>query len=396
MHYLIVQETDWLKRGPHQQHHLFERLNQRGHSVTVLDFEIQYTPFPKAPLLAKRTVWQAVARVLPHTTIQVVRPATLRLPVIARLLSLPSFYLELRRQVRENRPDVLVNYALSTGLPALWVAREYHIPFLMHVIDALPQLIPNRVVLPIAQWFESHLLHQADSTVYINHELAQYGIAHGAYVDSAHTIRTGVDLQRFAPLERDVQLAERWGIATEDTVLLFTGWLYHFAGLDKIIRQLPELPAHVKVLIVGDGDAFEALQALTRELGLQGRVIFAGRQPYADMPAYLSLAQVCLMYSEVNDVMRHIVPIKTYEYLSAGKVVLASELPGVMQDIPAGNGVVYANDETLHATLITLLNKQTSQEHGLAGRAFVNAHCDWEKLTTEFEQLLTGGRVADE
>src|SRR3972149_5428730 len=39
MRILAVQETDWLRRGPHQQHHLLERLAGRGHPVPVLDYQ---------------------------------------------------------------------------------------------------------------------------------------------------------------------------------------------------------------------------------------------------------------------------------------------------------------------------------------------------------------------
>ena len=41
---LVVQETDWLQRGPHQQHHILERLSERGHQIVVVDFEILYNP----------------------------------------------------------------------------------------------------------------------------------------------------------------------------------------------------------------------------------------------------------------------------------------------------------------------------------------------------------------
>jgi len=39
MKILAIQETDWIKRGPHQQHHLLERMSDRGHDVRVIDFE---------------------------------------------------------------------------------------------------------------------------------------------------------------------------------------------------------------------------------------------------------------------------------------------------------------------------------------------------------------------
>jgi hypothetical protein len=40
MKILIVQESDWIGRGPHQQHQLADRLSLRGHQVRVIDYEI--------------------------------------------------------------------------------------------------------------------------------------------------------------------------------------------------------------------------------------------------------------------------------------------------------------------------------------------------------------------
>ena len=40
MKILIVQESDWVEKGPHQSHHLMERLSKKGHEVRVIDYEI--------------------------------------------------------------------------------------------------------------------------------------------------------------------------------------------------------------------------------------------------------------------------------------------------------------------------------------------------------------------
>ena len=42
MNILVVQESNWLARNPHQQHHLMERLAARGHSVRVIDYDIDW------------------------------------------------------------------------------------------------------------------------------------------------------------------------------------------------------------------------------------------------------------------------------------------------------------------------------------------------------------------
>ncbi|MDP2766959.1 MAG: hypothetical protein Q8O41_05860 [Candidatus Methanoperedens sp.] len=39
MKLLVLQETDWIKRGPHQQHHLMDRMALRGHEIHVIDYE---------------------------------------------------------------------------------------------------------------------------------------------------------------------------------------------------------------------------------------------------------------------------------------------------------------------------------------------------------------------
>jgi glycosyltransferase involved in cell wall biosynthesis len=386
---LVVQETDWLKRGPHQQHHLFERLAARGHAITALDFEILYTPWPRAPLFASRGQWQAVTRT-PHPSpgVTVIRPATLRLPLLARPLSLLTFYAELVNLCRASRPHVIVDYALSTGVPAIIAARQFGAPFLFHVIDALHTLAPYSILRPLALAFERGLLRAADCTLYINQELRQYGLGLGADPKRARMIRTGVDLDRFRPDLDTGALRARWGLAATDAVLLFIGWLYEHAGVDILMRQLIDLPPQVKLLVVGVGEAESRLRSLHAELKLGDRVIFTGRQPYELAPQFMALADVCTLYSTINTITRHIVPIKTYEYMASGRPVLASPLPGVMRDVPPGNGVLYAAGAELPAALRQLLDADSRRQLGLKARQFVEAHCSWEKLTDEFEQLI--------
>ncbi len=386
---VVVQETDWLKRGPHQQHHLFERLAARGHSIIALDFEIQYEPWPKAPLLAPRGEWAGVRRTpVDSPGVTVIRPATIRLPLLARPIALLTFYFELSRLCRAHRPDVIVSYALSTGLPALIAARHFGVPFLFHVIDALHTIVPFPILRPVALAFERGLLRAADRTLYINEGLRQYGIGLGAKAERASMIRTGVDLTRFRPDIETGGLRARWGLAADDVVILFIGWLYDHAGVDTLMRALSGLPPKVKLLVVGAGEAESRLKELRTELDLGERVIFTGPQPYDLAPQFMALADVCSLYSTVNSITRHIVPIKTYEYMAAGRPVLASTLPGVMLDVPPGNGILYTPENELPATLRQLLDPTYRHVPGVQARAFVEAHCDWDELTDDFERLL--------
>lgn len=388
MHITVVQETDWLKRGPHQQHHLFERLAARGHDVTVLDFEILYEPFPRAPLIAHRQIHSNVKRTLASSNgVTVIRPLTIRLPLIARPISLLTFYAELVRRI-SNPPDVVINYALSTGLPALIASRQRRIPFLFHVIDSLYTLVPFPVLQPVAKIFERNLLRASDRTLYINEELRQYGIAMGAKGSLARTIRTGVDLQRFGMGVETASLRSQLGFESDDVIFLFIGWLYDHVGVDTVMRTLSRLPANVKMLVVGAGEGEPQLKALHQELNLGERVVFAGSQPYDAMPQFMAMADVCLLYFDLKPITQHIVPIKIYEYMASGKPVLASPLPAVMRDVPPNNGVLYIPQIELLSELNRLLDPNYRNDLGAKSRKFVEENCDWEKLTDEFESLL--------
>jgi glycosyltransferase involved in cell wall biosynthesis len=393
MRFVVVQETDWLTRGPHQQHHLFERLAARGHAVTVLDFEIQWQGWPRSPLVARRQEWPSVSRVglQPPGGVRVIRPATLRLGPVCRPSSVITHAVELNDLIRREQPDVLVNYALSTGLAAEHLARRWQVPFVMHVIDALHTLVPSRLLQPLARAVEARLLRRADRSVFINDGLRDYALGLGAPADRAVTLRTGVDLDRIRPEADGRERRRAWGLAPDDVVLLFMGWLYPFAGLFELLAALPAAPERPKLLIVGDGEAEGALRHEIAKRGLQGRVVMTGRQPYEQMPEYLAAADICLLPSQVNEVTRHIVPVKIYEYLASGRPVIASRLPGVMRDLPEGEGVCYAAPGEHLQVAAGLMQPEARRALGAHGRAFVEAHCDWNQITSEFEALLIAG-----
>ena len=133
--------------------------------------------------------------------------------------------------MRSFRPDLIVNYAISTGVSALAIARSQRIPFVMHVIDALHTLAPHKWIWPLARSFEALLLRNADATIYINEELKDYGVTLGARRQAACTVRTGVDLERFHPSRDANEIRREWSIAP-DAVLLVRATLQPVGFLD--------------------------------------------------------------------------------------------------------------------------------------------------------------------
>jgi glycosyltransferase involved in cell wall biosynthesis len=385
MRIIVVQETDWLRRGPHQQHHLFERLSLRGHDITVLDYPILRPHWPREPLVAARMERANAARLYRGARIRLITPATLSPRLLARPSSVLSFRVELARLIRSARPDLIVSYALSTGLPALSLARRHRIPFVFHVIDALHAIVPSGLLRPIAHRVEQRLFRAADDVLVINEHLRDYALRMGAVPGRARVLRSGVDLARFKPVPPDPAVRAGLGLTLNDYVLFFMGWLYPFSGVRQVAESLRAAPPGVKLLVVGDGDELAALRRL-RDTSLADRLILTGRMPYDHIPELLAASDVCLLPFRTVPATEHIVPVKLYEYMAGGRPVISAPLPGVLRDVGEDNGVVYAPAEQQLQTALALRSR--AAEHGRRARAFVEAHCDWETITDEFEAVL--------
>ena len=114
MRILVVQESDWLRRNPHQQHHMLERLSAQGHDILVLDYPIRWRDEGRG-LLAPRRVHLGVAKVVPNADVTVIRTASLRISGLGKLAWLATNTLEQVRAFRAFRPDVVVILGLRTG-----------------------------------------------------------------------------------------------------------------------------------------------------------------------------------------------------------------------------------------------------------------------------------------
>ena len=111
----------------------------------------------------------------------------------------------------------------------------------------------------------------------------------------------------------------KYNINETDFVIFFMGYLYDFAGLQKIIQYYNEKVnegMNLKFLIVGDGGDYNALLSLKEKLHADW-VMIVGRVSFFDISNYIELANLCILSFEINEITRKIIPIKIIEYLSS-------------------------------------------------------------------------------
>lgn len=77
-----------------------------------------------------------------------------------------------------------------------------------------------------------------------------------------------------------------------EIILMNTARLVCQKGADVTIRALTLLPEQVRLVLVGDGVEQEKLVALTKELGLESRVLFTGKVERSEVTKYRKAADI--------------------------------------------------------------------------------------------------------
>jgi glycosyltransferase involved in cell wall biosynthesis len=387
MRILVVQESDWLERGPHQSHHLMERLAQAGHEIRVVDYEIGWMKNLDRGVFSKKESKENAFKVVPPG-VTVIRSPFIRLPFLSYISLLVSHRLTIHRELRDHRPDVIVGFGLLNARLAIRQGNRRGIPFVYYIIDELHRLVPETILHPIARFVEQGNNKRSSKVISINEALREYSEGLGADPSKTLVIRAGVDFERFASADGS-EVRKRYGFTDQDTVMFFMGWLYDFSGLDEVAMEMARSKnKNLKMLVLGKGELWDRLTQIREKEGLGDRLILEGWKPYSEVPEYLAAADICLLPAKNIRIMQNIVPIKMYEYLAAGKVVFSTDMPGIRKEFQEGNGVIYINESKDSVSrAVDLISRAAVKSEGQKGQMFVKSN-DWMTMTDMFEDVL--------
>jgi len=251
-----------------------------------------------------------------------------------------------RRLQREGFDFDLIDahYYYPDGVAASLLARWLGKPFVVTArgtdLNLIPQhAFPRRLIQQTAA--------QAAASIGVCQALMDSLQALGAEPAKLHTLRNGVDLERFVPEDRSAA-RERLGLPAQDRLLLSVGHLIERKGHHLAIEALSALPPDVRLLIAGGGPERAALEQQARVLGVVERVRFVGVVPQQELKWWYSAADALALCSSREGWANVLL-----EAMACGTPVIATNIwgtpevvntraAGVLMDERSGTGLARA------------------------------------------------------
>lgn len=163
----------------------------------------------------------------------------------------------------------------------------------------------------------------------------------------------GVDLERYQDLPSTIDARRQIGLP-DGIYAAYSGGFYEGRGLDAVLDLAGHFPQVSFLLIGGTEQQIEVWRERADQTGLNN-VIFTGFIQNERLPLYQAAVDILLMpYSKKvagssgGDIASVSSPMKMFEYMASGRIILASDLP-VLREVLDENNAVFAPAGDLQA-----------------------------------------------
>lgn len=307
-----------------------------------------------------------------------------------KLMAIRTTWLVLFRGVRE----IHAGQVLSCGPIGLFFQAVAGIPCFLWVYggETGPEYQSNPLIGAVVRRLLRSCGCIVTNSPAVSAEMRAFGIADDRIVE----IVPGVDTKRFTPGSANGELAEKLCVVGIP-VMLTVARIVARKGHDLVLRALAMLKDRdIRYVIAGDGPDRSRLEALAADLGLTGRVVFAGRVPENDLPDYYRLCDVYVMPSRHDPATTDSLEGFGISYIEAnacGKPVIGGRSGGTgaaVEDGVTGYLVDPADPAALAEKIAFLLDHPAERESmGRRGRERVEREFSWDDRAVELAHHLT-------
>jgi len=261
-------------------------------------------------------------------------------PDVVRCLHNLTSYRFAACAIRALRPHFIYERCSLWGMTGLWLARKYSVPLVLEVNAPLAyeqRQYRGLTFSSMAERTERMIWCGADLVIAVSdllrHHLQEAGVRPGRI----QILPNAVDTNLFRT-DLDGELVRKRFHLGGRFVVGFLGTFKQWHGVDLLVeafQRLHQVDPDMHLLLVGDGPLREPLQQEIRQATLEDAVTLAGKVAHQEVPLYLAAMDVAVApYPDLSEF--YFSPLKLFEYMAAGRAIVASRLGQVAEVIVDG------------------------------------------------------------
>jgi glycosyltransferase involved in cell wall biosynthesis len=203
-----------------------------------------------------------------------------------------------------------------------------------------------------------------------------------------------IDQFSVTPEQRDAART-KWGLHGH-VVCGYLGAFVPWHAVDQFVFRVADAMVsapHLKLLLVGDGATFPAVQRFVQERRLADRVVLAGRVPHDEVPGLLAAMDIAILPSAGD----YTSPVKLFEFMACGVPPLAPDFAPIREVLEEDRTGWMFKAGDLQAAAAQLVERSLAPERlkavGQAARAYITRERQWHHNVAqliEFFERLSG------
>ncbi len=222
------------------------------------------------------------------------------------------------------------------------------------------------------------LLRKADKIVVLTQYMKEAFAKHNFSQAKILVSPDAVDLAEFDINISQDEARKKLGLPQDRQIVLYTGHLYKWKGVDTLIEASRLLDKNILIYIVGG--IRQDLEAYQAKYADYANVKFAGHKPHQEIPFWLKAADILVLPNSGQEKISSLYtsPLKMFEYMASQRPIVASDLPSLREILNESNCVFAQPDNK--TSLAESIEKALADPE-LSGKITANAYRDVQKYS---------------